>query len=130
MFRQLVVCYKDYQNDASKHDDNYNETEVAFVVEMTSSLMYWLSTPICSGPALGGRVHKTGSFNSKRMPTRPNSGTENEVKASKSKPLNLTVRLPRRSFEPNKIATSEKSSAAARKAFSRLVRASVTRCWL
>ncbi|WP_417739165.1 hypothetical protein [Rosistilla oblonga] len=39
MLRTLMSCYKDYQNDASKHDDNYEETEVACVVELTSSLM-------------------------------------------------------------------------------------------
>lgn len=43
MLERLMSCYKDYQNDASKHNDNYHEQEVALVIEMTASFMKHLT---------------------------------------------------------------------------------------
>lgn len=39
LLMHLINCYKDYQNEASKHDDKYHEQEVALVIELTASLM-------------------------------------------------------------------------------------------
>jgi hypothetical protein len=39
MLVHLLACYKEYQNDASKHDDKFHEQEVAFIIEFTASFM-------------------------------------------------------------------------------------------
>ena len=42
MFSTLLNYYTKYQNDHVKHDDAVNETEVAFVIELTSAFMKYL----------------------------------------------------------------------------------------
>lgn len=42
MFVKLVDYYSKYQNTYVKHDDNVNEKEIDFIIELTSSLMKFI----------------------------------------------------------------------------------------
>lgn len=43
MFNTLLDYYGKYQNKYAKHDDNVNEKEIEFIIDLTSTFMKFIT---------------------------------------------------------------------------------------